>query len=70
MIISQETADARREVDEAVRRDTAAREQKEAEGDRRSRREQEERRERQERAERRTDSYGSDTALRDEDTKR
>lgn len=67
---SKETADARREVDEAVRRDTAAREQKEAEGDRRSRREQEERRERQERAERRTDSYGSDTALRDEDTKR
>lgn len=67
---SKETADARREVDEAVRRDTAAREQKEAEGDRRSRREQEERRERQERAERRTDSYDSDTALRDEDTKR
>ena len=67
---SKETADARREVDEAVRRDTAAREQKEAEGDRRSRREQEERRERQERAERRADSYGSDTALRDEDTKR
>ena len=67
---SKETADARREVDEAVRRDTAAREQKEAEGDRRSRREQEERRKRQERAERRTDSYGSDTALRDEDTKR
>lgn len=67
---SKETADARREVDEAVRRDTAAREQKEAEGDRRSRREQEERRERQERAERRVDSYGSDTALRDEDTKR
>lgn len=67
---SKETADARREVDEAVRRDTAAREQKEAEGDRRSRRKQEERRERQERAERRTDSYGSDTALRDEDTKR
>lgn len=67
---SKETADARREVDEAVRRDTAAREQKEAEGDRRSRREQEERRERQERAERRTDSYGSDTALRDEDAKR
>ena len=67
---SKETANARREVDEAVRRDTAAREQKEAEGDRRSRREQEERRERQERAERRTDSYGSDTALRDEDTKR
>lgn len=67
---SKETADARREVDEAVRRDTAAREQKEAEGDRRSRREQEERRERQERAEIRTDSYGSDTALRDEDTKR
>lgn len=67
---SKETADARREVDEAVRRDTATREQKEAEGDRRSRREQEERRERQERAERRTDSYGSDTALRDEDTKR
>ena len=67
---SKETADARREVDEEVRRDTAAREQKEAEGDRRSRREQEERRERQERAERRTDSYGSDTALRDEDTKR
>ena len=67
---SKETADARREVDEAVRRDTVAREQKEAEGDRRSRREQEERRERQERAERRTDSYGSDTALRDEDTKR
>ena len=67
---SKETADARREVDEAVRRDTAAREQKEAEGDRRSRREQKERRERQERAERRTDSYGSDTALRDEDTKR
>ena len=67
---SKETADARREVDEAVRRDTAAREQKEAEGDRRSRREQEERRERQERAERRTDSYGSDTALRDENTKR
>ena len=67
---SKETADARREVDEAVRRDTAAREQKEAEGDRRNRREQEERRERQERAERRTDSYGSDTALRDEDTKR
>ena len=67
---SKETADARREVDEAVRRDTAAREQKEAEGDRRSRREQEERRERQERAERRNDSYGSDTALRDEDTKR
>lgn len=67
---SKETADARREVDEAVRRDTAAREQKEAEGDRRSRREQEERRERQERTERRTDSYGSDTALRDEDTKR
>ena len=67
---SKETADAKREVDEAVRRDTAAREQKEAEGDRRSRREQEERRERQERAERRTDSYGSDTTLRDEDTKR
>ena len=67
---SKETADARREVDEAVRRDTAAREQKEAEGDRRSRREQEERRERQERAERRNDSYGSDTALRDEDIKR
>lgn len=67
---SKETADARREVDEVVRIDTAAREQKEAEGDRRSRREQEERRERQERAERRTDSYGSDTALRDEDTKR
>lgn len=67
---SKETADARKEVEEAVRRDTAAREQKEAEGDRRSRREQEERRERQERAERRTDSYGSDTALRDEDTKR
>lgn len=67
---SKETADARREVDEAVRRDTAAREQKKAEGDRRSRREQEERRERQERAERRTDSYDSDTALRDEDTKR
>lgn len=67
---SKETADARREVDEAVRRDTVAREQKEAEGDRRSRREQEERRERQERAERRTDSYGSDTALMDEDTKR
>lgn len=67
---SKETADARREVDEAVRRDTAAREQKKAEGDRRNRREQEERRERQERAERRTDSYGSDTALRDEDTKR
>ena len=67
---SKETADARREVNEAVRRDTAAREQKEAEGDRRNRREQEEKRERQERAERRTDSYGSDTALRDEDTKR
>lgn len=67
---SKETADARREVDEAVRRDTAAREHKEAEGDHRSRREQEERRERQERAERRTDSYGSDTALRDENTKR
>ena len=67
---SRETADAKREVDEAVRRDTAARERKEAEGDRRSRREQEERRERQERAERRTDSYGSDTALRDENTKR
>ena len=67
---SKETADARREVNEAVRRDTAAREQKEAEGDRRNRREQEEKRERKERAERRTDSYGSDTALRDEDTKR
>ena len=67
---SKETADARREVDEAVRRDTAAREQKEAEDVRRSRREQEERRERQERAEKRTDSYGSDTVLRDEDTKR
>ena len=67
---SKETADARKEVEEAVRRDTAAREQKEAEGDRRSRREQEERRERQERAERKIDSYGSDTTLRDEDTKR
>lgn len=67
---SKETADARKEVEEAVKRDTAAREQKEVEGDRRSRREQEERRERQERAERRTDSYGSDTASRDEDTKR
>ena len=67
---SKETEDARREVNEAVRRDTAAREQKEAEGDRRNRREQEEKRERKERAERRTDSYGSDTALRDEDTKR
>ena len=67
---SKETADARKEVEEAVRRDTAAREQKEAEGDRRSRREQEERRERQERAERKADSYGSDTASRDEDTKR
>ena len=67
---SKETADARREVDEAVRRDTAAREQKEAEGDRRNRREQEEKRERQERSEKRTDSYGSDTVLWDEDTKR
>ena len=67
---SKETADARKEVEEAVRRDTAAREQKEAESDHRSRREQEERRERQERAERRTDFYGSDVTSRDEDTKR
>lgn len=67
---SKETAEARKEVEEAVRKDTAAREQKEAEDGRRSRREQEERRERQERAERRTDSYGSDIVSRDEDTKR
>ena len=67
---SKETAEARKEVEEAVRKDTAAREQKETEGDRSSRREQEERRERQERAERRTDSYGSDTTSSDEDTKR
>ena len=66
---SKETADARREVDEAVRRDTAAREQKEAEGDRRNRREQEERRERQERAEKRADSYSSDATSRNEDIK-
>ena len=66
---SKETADARREVDEAVRRDTAAREQKEAEGDRRNRREQEERRERQERAEKRADSYSSDATSRNEDVK-
>lgn len=66
---SKETADARREVDEAVRRDTAAREQKEAEGDRRNRREQEERRERQERAEKRADSYSSDSTSRNEDIK-
>lgn len=66
---SKETANARREVDEAVRRDTAAREQKEAEGDRRNRREQEERRERQERAEKRADSYSSDATSRNEDVK-
>lgn len=66
---SKETADARREVDKAVRRDTAAREQKEAEGDRRNRREQEERRERQERAEKRADSYSSDATSRNEDIK-
>lgn len=68
--ISEETADAKREVDEAVRRDTAARERKEAEGDRRSKREQEERREHQERAEKRADSYSSDTTSRNEDVKR